>query len=269
MPVTRDPLESWLQFAGAHECRVGKIHFGRAFSKQGRERGFFGCHVQQKMIQPRFELDFIFFPPHPVGMANDKPTERLRLFVAVPIPGAVRDEMARAQGELRELAPRQAVRWTPPEQFHLTLKFLGDVAAERVDALIESVGAVCRTARPLRLRAQGIGFFPDDRHPRVIWAGIEDETGGLAGLQKQIEMAARPFEERTEEVSEKFSGHATLGRFKKYRRGDLEDMLRRAEALGSLAFGEWTAKEIELVMSELCGDGARHATVAGFAVGAA
>ncbi len=183
------------------------------------------------------------------------------------IPGAVRDEISRAQGELRELAPRQAVRWTPPEQFHLTLKFLGDVEAERLGALREALGTVCSMAHPLRLRAQGIGFFPNNRRPRVVWAGIADETGGLAGVQRQIEMAARPFEEQPEEVPEKFSGHATLGRFKKYRRSDMEDLLRGAEAMGSLAFGEWTAKEIELVRSELSGEGARHATVAGFALG--
>jgi RNA 2',3'-cyclic 3'-phosphodiesterase len=213
-------------------------------------------------------LDFTFSLPHPAGVAGDKPTERLRLFVAVPIPGAVGDEISRAQGELRELAPRQAVRWTPPEQFHLTLKFLGDVAVERVDALIESVGAVCRTARPLRLRAQGIGFFPDDRHPRVIWAGITGETGGLAGLQKEIETAARPSAERTgEENVGSFFGHVTLGRIKEIRRGILEKLLQRAGAIGGGVFGEWMAREVEIVQSELSGNGARHTALARFALG--
>jgi RNA 2',3'-cyclic 3'-phosphodiesterase len=196
----------------------------------------------------------------------EKSTERLRLFVSIPIPGAIRHELARAQSELRELAPRGTVRWTPPEQFHLTLKFIGNVAAERLDSLKDAVAAACLAARPLPLLARGIGFFPNSRSPRVMWAGMADETGGLAGLQGQIEAAARQFEEKPEEAREFSFGHSTLGRFKKYRRHELKDFIRRAEAMAGLSFGNWEAGKIELVKSELSEEGARHATLATFAL---
>ena len=77
------------------------------------------------------------------GVAEDSSTEKLRLFVAIAIPDPVREEIIRVQRELQPLAPRDAVRWTKPEQFHLTLRFLGDVSADRVAALKESVRAVC------------------------------------------------------------------------------------------------------------------------------
>ena len=62
-------------------------------------------------------------------MANNNPTAPLRLFVAIAIPEPVRDEIFRVQRDLQPLLPRDAVRWTRPDQFHLTLRFLGNVVA--------------------------------------------------------------------------------------------------------------------------------------------
>ena len=128
-------------------------------------------------------------------MADDNSTEKLRLFVAIPMPEAVRNEMLRVQQEMQRLVSREAVRWTKPEQFHLTLRFLGDVPVEHVAALQEAVNAVCRSHPALRLRAQGVGFFPNARSPRVIWVGVNDGEERLADLQKKIEDAVRPFAE--------------------------------------------------------------------------
>ena len=81
---------------------------------------------------------------------------------------------------------RARVRWTRPEQFHVTLKFLGDVPAEQVGALENSVAAVCAASPALRLAARGIGFFPGERKPRVIWAGVADDSGQLAGTAPAV-----------------------------------------------------------------------------------
>ena len=72
-------------------------------------------------------------------MADESSKEQLRLFVAIPVPEAVRGESAVAQRELQPLAPRGVVRWTKLEQMHLTLKFLGAVPPDRVEDLKESV----------------------------------------------------------------------------------------------------------------------------------
>jgi 2'-5' RNA ligase len=92
-------------------------------------------------------------------MADDSSTEKLRLFLAIPMPETVRNEITGVQRELRRLVSHDAIRWTKPEQFHLTLRFLGDVPAERVAALQEAVNSVCRASPALHLRAQGTGFF--------------------------------------------------------------------------------------------------------------
>ena len=135
-----------------------------------------------------------------------------------------------------------------------------------VEELKKSVGAVCHNARPLFLRAEGIGFFPNSRSPRVMWVGIDDGAGRLADLQKEIETALRPF---TAEPSEKkFTGHVTLARLKNPRPSDVQNLAGRAQSLEKQLFGEWTAQEIEIIRSELSPAGARHTLLAAFPLGA-
>jgi 2'-5' RNA ligase len=193
-------------------------------------------------------------------MADDNSTEKLRLFVAIPMPEPVRNGMTVVQQELQRLVSRDAVRWTKPEQFHLTLRFLGDVPAGRVPALQEAVNAVCRGHPALRLRAQGVGFFPNARLPRIIWAGVNDSEGRLVDLQKKIEGAVQPFAEGPS--SEKFAGHVTIGRVKFLKRPETEKLAAHAQAVQDRLFGEWTANEVELIRSDLLPTGACHTLLA-------
>jgi len=199
-------------------------------------------------------------------MTDDSSTAPLRLFVAISIPQPVRDEIIRVQQELQPLVSRDVARWARSDQFHLTLRFLGDVPADGVEDLKKSAGAVCQNARPLSLRAEGVGFFPNPRSPRVIWVGINDRAGRLVDLQKQIEAAVRPF---TAEPGEKnFTGHVTLGRLKNPRPADIRDLAARAQSLEKRLFDEWTAHEIEIIQSELSPGGARYTSLAVFRLGA-
>ena len=95
-------------------------------------------------------------------MPTDLQTAFLRLFIALAVPPEVREEIGRAQGRLQRHSPPGAIRWTRPDQFHVTLKFLGDVPAEQVAALEKSVGPICAAFPPLPLSARGMGFFPSD-----------------------------------------------------------------------------------------------------------
>jgi 2'-5' RNA ligase len=195
-------------------------------------------------------------------MTDKTPAGRLRLFVAIPIPEPVRNEMTRVQRELQSLAPPRAIRWTRPEQFHLTLRFLGGVPVARLENLKAAVGAVCANARPLPLRAAGVGFFPNARSPRVVWAGIQDAEQLLIDLQKQIEAAVQPF--TAMRGAENFTGHATLGRVRDLKRSDAGKLAAQAQAIGNRRFGEWMAREIEIVQSELSSAGASHRSLAAF-----
>jgi len=200
-----------------------------------------------------------------MAMADDNSTEKLRLFVAIPMPETVRNEITGVQQELQQLVSRDAVRWAKPEQFHLTLRFLGDVPAEQAPALQEVVNAVCAGVTALRLSAQGIGFFPNAGAPRIIWAGVNDGEGRLADLQKKIEAVVRLFAEKP--AAEKFAGHVTLGRIKFLKRPEIEKLAAHAQAVKDRLFGEWTANDVELMRSDLLPDGAQHTLLAAFRLG--
>jgi 2'-5' RNA ligase len=199
-------------------------------------------------------------------MESDHPDDLLRLFVAIPIPEPVREEMIRVQRELQPLAPSGTVRWTRPDQFHLTLRFLGDVPVKAVDALKKSLAQACAGVRPFHLRARGVGFFPDVRSPRVLWVGIEDGENGLADLQARIGQASAPFADMP--GADNFLAHATLGRFQKYRRHGTEKLLPHARLFEGHVFGDWRAENAGLFRSELSPDGARHAALAAFPLNA-
>jgi len=199
-------------------------------------------------------------------MANDSLASHLRLFVAISIPEPVRDEIIRVQQELQPLVPRKVARWARPDQFHLTLRFLGDVPVTGLEQLKELVNAVCRSARPLQLRAEGVGFFPNPHSPRVVWVGMDDQTGLLVDLQKRIEIAVRPFAGKS--GAEIFAGHVTLGRLKNLKSADARKLAALAQTVKDRSFGEWTADEVEIIRSELSPAGARHTTLAAFRLGA-
>src|SRR5439155_19862234 len=129
----------------------------------------------------------------------------LRLFIAVKIPEEVKTEIEGAQEELRRALLQARIRWTKREQFHLTLRFLGNVEAERAGAVAEALRRACQGFSAFELRAEHIGSFPNWRLPRVIWAKVHDGGEELIQLQRAVETATQDF--TTEQAEEKFTGH--------------------------------------------------------------
>jgi 2'-5' RNA ligase len=184
----------------------------------------------------------------------------LRLFVAISLPDAVNDEIEKAQKEMRGALPGNFIRWTKREQFHLTLKFIGNMAGSRLAELSEALGTTCGQFAKLPLRTKGIGFFPDLRSPRVVWVGVRDEGNVLPRLQGAIETAVSSF--ATEKSGKQFTGHVTLGRIEGIRRPQAEILSKLARGMGERFFGEWVADRVELIRSELSSGGSRYTTLA-------
>jgi 2'-5' RNA ligase len=191
-------------------------------------------------------------------------SERFRLFIAVAIPEGVRAKMAEAQAELRRALPERTVRWTRSQQFHLTLRFLGNVAVARVEALTEATRAACRGFGALHLCAWQVGFFPDLRYPRVVWVGVQDQAQQLPRLQQAVETATEAF--TTEQKEERFAGHVTLARIKSIKRHEADALGQAATGVADRLFGRWTAYQIELVRSEILPQGAQYTTLASIAL---
>lgn len=189
----------------------------------------------------------------------DNAPEQHRLFIAIEIPDEVKTALEQAQAELRRVLPETTVRWARRDQFHLTLRFLGDVTTQRAEALIAAVRHACQGLPPLQIQAARVGFFPDARFPRVVWAGVRDQEDQLPSLQQSIQAATETF--TAEKPEAQFTGHVTLGRIKSLRRPQAEKLVKAAAALTDQAFGAWTAREIAIIRSELTPTGARHTTL--------
>ncbi|MCB1129125.1 MAG: RNA 2',3'-cyclic phosphodiesterase, partial [Verrucomicrobiae bacterium] len=137
-------------------------------------------------------------------------SESLRVFVALPLGDSLRARLAELQHRLRGSLPERAVRWVRAEQVHLTLRFLGDVAADRIDSLKASLAAAVSGSAPLALEIGGLGVFPNPRRPRVIWVGLEGALEPLACLQQAVAQAGEAF--AREDDRQTFQPHLTLGR---------------------------------------------------------
>ena len=131
----------------------------------------------------------------------------MRLFVAINFPETLRQGLWSATESLRSGA--LPVRWVQPDAMHLTLKFLGAVAADRQDQLAAALRRVAESCRPVTVTVGEFGAFPDPRRPRVLWAGVSPEPG-LELLQHQVEQEFGPLGFPPE--GRPFRPHLTLGR---------------------------------------------------------
>lgn len=172
-----------------------------------------------------------------------------RLFIAVDLGAAVHDRVARAIGMARLAAPR--ARWVPAEGVHLTLVFLGTVAADRVPVIAAALGRVAARHRPLELSVRGAGTFGRSSSPRVLWLGVDGEVRALAALQRdvvgELEPIGFPREDRA------FTPHLTLARARE-ERGDAS-LATAAERLAAFDAGAARVASVRLIQSHL-GSGA-------------
>src|ERR1700680_860316 len=180
----------------------------------------------------------------------------MRLFVAMDIPEDVRSSLAALAAKLRP-ACRNA-RWVRIEGLHVTLKFIGETSPEKGEAIKLALAAVpCRA--PISINFRGLGLFPNERRPRVLWAGIESGSE-LAELAAAVETSLDPLGIAREERA--FSPHLTLARFDTPR--GLDDLHAAIEKAGPLEFGGTTTKEFHLYQSVLKPGGAEYTRLATF-----
>ena len=133
----------------------------------------------------------------------------LRSFIAIELPTALQNAVYQACLPLRQALDSRLIRWVPPQNLHLTLKFLGDVSPANLDLLKQMLKTEAERHVPFALEIGGLGSFPNPKRARVIWVGIQAPSG-LMTLQHNIEKAAARLGYSSEERS--FSPHLTVGR---------------------------------------------------------
>ncbi len=168
----------------------------------------------------------------------------IRLFVALELPETARARLAALAGGV------PGARWTPPENMHLTLRFVGEVPEP---AFADVAGALARVRVPgFDLAVEGVGHFARGRSPTMLWAGVARDAA-LDRLQARVEAAVAaaglPAEGR------KFTPHVTLARLKDSPRGRVQEFLATH---GLLRLAPFAVESFALFSSHLGHGGALY-----------
>jgi len=125
----------------------------------------------------------------------------LRLFVALALPAALKAQLAVLSGGI------PGAKWVPPENYHLTLRFIGEVESWRAQEVDDALATI--RARPFELSLRGLGTFEKGGRIHALWVGAE-KTEGLAFLQSKVETALQRI--GLEPERRRFAPHVTLAR---------------------------------------------------------
>ncbi|MBI3394530.1 MAG: RNA 2',3'-cyclic phosphodiesterase [Spirochaetia bacterium] len=169
----------------------------------------------------------------------------MRLFVAVDIPQSLKTRLA----DMCRGIP--GVRWTPEEQMHITIRFLGETHRTVFEEVAESLHGVL--SDPFELRLRGVGQFLRGNAPQVLWAGVDDGGQGLAALHGRVEAALSQCGIAREK--RRFHPHVTLGRPGQVSKERVEQYLLEYHDFESEPF---SVTEFVLYSSRLTPEGAVH-----------
>ena len=178
----------------------------------------------------------------------------MRLFAAIDIPDEVKTALDCFQKRLR---PAAKISWSPVANLHITTKFIGEWPEERMEEMTRALAGVPAVG-PLEIAVKGVGWFPNERRPRVFWAGVD---GGepLRELARATDQATAalgvPVEDRP------YSPHLTLARIRETVSLDaLHLMLRSLPSDCGFNFGGFRARRFFLYLSA----GGKYTQLAGF-----
>jgi len=185
------------------------------------------------------------------------------MFAALVPPPVALDDLADFLAPRQEAGPE--LRWSPPDQWHVTLAFMADVPDRRLDELVDNLARAAGRRTPFEMVLAGGGAFPDPARAKVLFMGVRTDATELgrlaAGARAAASTAGAPVDGR------RFRPHVTLARCPR----PLE-ATRWVRVLEGYQGPAWPAAEVALVASHL-GEGPRrrprHETVATFPLGAA
>jgi 2'-5' RNA ligase len=184
----------------------------------------------------------------------------LRTFIAIVLDDELKHNLRRLQDGLREQVPPRSVRWVRPEGIHLTLKFLGNTPSDRVDRIAASFVRAVETIEPFQFTVRGLGCFPNERRPRVVWVGLDEPTGNLAALRQAIEEQVAPLGFPSE--NRPFRPHLTLGRVQRHATKAEARQIGEMVSFASIGtIDEMSIEYVSYIKSDLRPSGAIYTTL--------
>ncbi len=165
----------------------------------------------------------------------------MRLFTAIDLPPQV---IRNLENLLEKLRPTARINWSPPENMHVTTKFIGWWPDERLEELQAALAGIAPRP-PITVSIARLGFFPNAKSPRIFWCGVD--APGLEALATATEDATASLGVARENRA--FSPHLTLARIKE--RLNLKPLHEAIARLNSLDFGRFTIDRFYLYQSKL------------------
>lgn len=176
--------------------------------------------------------------------------DRLRLFVGIRLSSQVTEQLAHAQTLLRHA--RIHMRWTRPENIHLTLLFLGETGREQAEELVRALRDNPSWGEPFAVTFAGIGAFPSLAEARVVWVGTREGREHLIALHQAVRQVVTRAGCRFDRKP--FSPHLTIGRLGN-RGGQKINLPPRLRAFDA---GVMRIERFALIRSELLPGGSRY-----------
>ena len=185
--------------------------------------------------------------------------EQVRSFIAIELPDEIKLALVRLQAKLKS-GGQAPVKWVDPYVIHLTLKFLGNIAIDRIGEITRAIEEAARRVPPFRLEVKGLGVFPNLRRVQIAWVGISGEVARLGQLQQHIESNLSPLGFVPE--SRPFTPHLTLARLRD--RASLDERNSFGQLVASTRFEEvpgFSVDCINLMKSQLTREGAIYSRI--------
>lgn len=183
--------------------------------------------------------------------------EAWRLFFAVELPAEIRERAFELVHQISRRIP-QVVKWVEVRNLHITLKFLGGVAAERIGEVIQVGRKAAKVGEPAELVLSGAGAFPSARNARVLWIGVSGDVDVLGRVAGELERLSAETGLAAPE-DRPFRPHLTIGRVRRGTR--IPDLSSVFAELGEPEVGRVAVEEFVLMRSHLSPHGPTYEVV--------
>ena len=185
--------------------------------------------------------------------------EPIRSFIAIELPDELKSELTRLEARLKS-DKQPWVKLVNTDSIHLTLKFLGNIAADRTGEITMAIENAVQGISPFHLEVKELGVFPNLRRVQVAWVGISGEVDKLSQLQKRIETNLTPLGFAPE--TRAFTPHLTLARLRD--QAPLDERQRFGQLIANAKFDTACPIEVDaisLMRSQLTREGAIYSRI--------
>lgn len=178
----------------------------------------------------------------------------IRAFIAIEVPEAIRRELLAIQNAFKPLLSRGRISWVSWSNLHLTLRFFGTGTRDQISEIIRACEFISSSA-VFDVHLDRIGFFPDERKPRVFWCGYA-ASEKLKQLQERIETVSTESGFIKEE--REFHPHVTLARLKEIRMTEADAKKMSEQAKGCRFSFVHSVESVTLFQSHLSSEGSEY-----------